>query len=251
MHWVHIWRVNMVPPKSWRPSWNLPPDEEERANRFRSPDARERWACSRVALRAILAAHCSCEPNRIRFEVGPFGKPRVAAGRGTRNPHFNLSRSGDLCLIAVCQDSPVGIDVEKFNTAINEGPIVDRFFTAREAEMIGKQTGTRKKRSFLEVWTRKEAYLKATGLGLQSSLRESDFADSGLTILHSKSIFSSVAWRLVPLNPADGFIGSLAVQDGARRHIEFRRFRFGCELGCPSAASSAADHPVELNECDQ
>ena len=74
------------------------------------------WVRSRAALRLITAAHCKCHPAQLRFDSGQFGKPKLVSHHSPRAPfHFNLSRSGDLCLIATCLDQPVGIDVERIS----------------------------------------------------------------------------------------------------------------------------------------
>ena len=241
---AHVWRVTLAPPASWPSSLRLAPGEQAHADRLRNEEGRNRWICSRLALRTIVAAYCECEQGEIRFEQGPFGKPRLAEnGRGASRVHFNLTRSGDLCLVAVSRDYPVGIDVERLDGAGGEDLIARRFFTSREAEWIARLEGQPKNKAFLEIWTRKEAYLKATGLGLQPSLGDVDVSPSENSPgIHSIAGPSSTTWRLIPLFPAAGYVATLALPlastgDG-NGDIEMKTFRFAQELGFSSRDAS-------------
>jgi len=119
----------------------LSPDERERAARFRFEEHRRRWIAAHVALREILSKYTS----DVQFVIGENGKPSLANGA----VHFNLSHSGDLAVIAV-SDHEIGVDVEQ----IRDGFDYESIMPAANRD------------EFFRAWTRKEACLKARGLGL-------------------------------------------------------------------------------------
>jgi 4'-phosphopantetheinyl transferase len=196
---------------------------------MRGEEFRNRWVRSRVALRRIIATHCKLEPADIRFEYGPFGKPRLPAANRKGPPvHFNMTRSGNMCLIAICHDRPIGIDVEQLAPHGAVDRIARQLFTPEETVAIERLVGLARERAFLNVWTRKEAYLKAVGLGLQRSARSFQVSsEDGTGTMISIDGDTPSAWRLVPLAPESDFVGTLAVRDGRRapqRDIRFHSF---------------------------
>lgn len=205
---VDIWSVDLGACVISPPISCLSHDENAFSDRLRGREHRDRWIRSRRALRTIIAAQSGQQPADVRFEHGPFGKPRLAApGRNTQPVHFNLTRSGDLCLIATCRDHPVGIDVELTGAHGGEDSIARQFFAPREAATIGGLTGARKHRAFLDIWTRKEAYTKAIGVGLQQPLRDLD-----LSAVDAR-VKDAAAWRLVSLPLAAGYVGTVAIHE--------------------------------------
>jgi 4'-phosphopantetheinyl transferase len=100
---------------------------------------------------------------------------------------FNLSHSHDLALIAVAHDQPVGVDVEfiRSDTAVMQ--IADRFFAARESAALRALPEQQQRRAFFDTWTRKEAWLKARGVGLGGALdqcvdEQTDWLVQGLSV---------------------------------------------------------------------
>lgn len=148
---VSVWRVDLRQP----------------AARVDEAVAVRRRRVARVALRIALSRHLECSPAELRLVRGPWGKPALAGGGGL---HFNLTRSGDSCLIALTAIGPIGIDVERLAHFSELEAITRNRFAPSEAAAILKLTGERRLRAFYNCWTRKEAYLKATGRGLTAAL---------------------------------------------------------------------------------
>lgn len=123
---------------------SLSDDERARAARFRFDEHRRRWIAAHVALREILSTYT----DDVQFVLGEHGKPSLANGA----VHFNLSHSGDLAVVAV-SDGEIGVDVEQIRDDFDYESIAPA--PSREA--------------FFRAWTRKEARLKATGVGLGAS----------------------------------------------------------------------------------
>jgi 4'-phosphopantetheinyl transferase len=167
-------------------------DELERAMRVRPEAARRQFVVARGTLRAILGGLLDVPPERVLFSYDARGKPSIASG-----PCFSASRSDDLALYAVDWSGPVGVDLERIRALDVEALLAEACTASERAELLALPP-ERRVAAFLGAWTRKEAYLKATGEGLSRSAREVDVsaAPSG--------------WTFLELIPGPGYVATLA-----------------------------------------
>jgi 4'-phosphopantetheinyl transferase len=142
----------------------LSPQERMQAARG-SADVARRRVLARAALRAVLGCHTGISPTVVRFEYGPFGKPRLASAQSGGGVQFNLSSTGDLCLIAVTT-AEVGVDVERIAGRADLEAVASRFFARDELTAIRQRRGNERLRALFQTWTLKEALVKADGRGL-------------------------------------------------------------------------------------
>lgn len=156
--------------------------ERARADRFRFDHDRERFVLGHGLLREVLGRVTGAEPAAIRYERGPFGKPSLADG----GPHFNFSDTKDAVLIGLCSDGPIGVDLETMARAVDHAAVSSHYFTPEEVEEISQSPDA--KRLFLEYWTRKEAILKASGVGIMEDLRSLgvNHPRNEMTIMHGE-----------------------------------------------------------------
>ncbi|EDY83746.1 4'-phosphopantetheinyl transferase superfamily [Verrucomicrobiia bacterium DG1235] len=150
----------------------LSPDEIERSARFRFERHRQRFVAGRSYLRQTLAHLLSVKPDSIRFTYSEYGKPSVdILHSGAQSPlFFNLSHCEELMVLAISRSIEIGIDVEKVRKLPDEEQLVDQFFEKREREEYHALPEALKTQGFFNCWTRKEAFLKARGDGLQTPL---------------------------------------------------------------------------------
>ena len=120
-------------------------------------------ARSHAALRLILAAVTGSEPRALRFATGYRGKPYLLDPRA---PHFSLSHSGDVALIAVTYDGPVGVDVERIRPDLEIAAFARNLVAPDEVGRIEALPHERRERAWFQAWTRLEAVAKASGAGL-------------------------------------------------------------------------------------
>lgn len=142
---------------------DLSAEEHDQAERFRCVRDQRRYLAAHAALRRALAAHGAGEPHSLRFDPGTWGKPALCDSGGLR---FNLSHSDDIGLIGTSFSHDVGVDVECIRTLPDVAMLVNEHFTAAERDEFACLPPHAKDRAFLIGWTRKEACLKAIGLGL-------------------------------------------------------------------------------------
>ncbi len=139
-------------------------EELARAAKFLKPADAEGFILSRGLLRRILANCMNIEPATLRFSRNPQGKPFLEGGE----LEFNVSHSRDRLLIAVTSGRLVGIDIEFKRDGLNMESIIKRWFAP--AEQIAFQTVENPADVFFEIWAKKEAYVKALGIGIYKEL---------------------------------------------------------------------------------
>jgi len=148
----------------------LPVEERMRADRFRIDSARRRFILARALVRRELATVVGVDPLVIGLGVGDRGKPYLNRPTTGAPPRFNLSHSGDLVVLVVAEVE-VGVDVESLRPVPNAERLARRFFSPAERRTVLSLEGDERDHAFLRIWTRKEAYLKATGVGVALPLR--------------------------------------------------------------------------------
>jgi 4'-phosphopantetheinyl transferase len=144
----------------------LSEEERARAERFVTPELRQRWSAGREFLRRALAAYAGCEPAALSFVYGASGKPALKDGA----VRFNLSHCGPVALLAVTADMDIGVDVELVRPVPEMEHIARRFFAPEEAAALLRLPEIEREQAFFACWTRKEAFVKCLGEGLSHPL---------------------------------------------------------------------------------
>lgn len=194
---------------------SLSPDEVERAARFKFERHRNRYQAGRGWLRNVLARFLATDPAALRFSYSAHGKP-VLATASNEGIHFNLAHSDDLALLAVTRVGTIGVDVERIRIVKEVDELVARFFSPRESADFQKLSASQKPSAFFNLWTRKEAMLKATGEGITGGLNrvEVSFLDGepARVLAIGGDAAKASEWKLCNLLPAEGFVGAVAAQ---------------------------------------
>jgi 4'-phosphopantetheinyl transferase len=145
--------------------------DEERAQyrRFRfAHDARD-YAAAHALLRATLSRYGDRAPERWRFDKTPNGKPFLV-DQGDDRAWFSLSHTAGMVACAVSADGDVGVDVECVDRHVEMSDIAARFFAPAEAAHLGQLDAAARRDRFFDLWTLKEALVKALGTGMAQSL---------------------------------------------------------------------------------
>jgi 4'-phosphopantetheinyl transferase len=165
----------------------------------------------RGALRAILAGYISTEPQKLTFSYGLHGKPSLL--NSSTNIQFNVSHSDGLMVAAICREWRIGVDIEKEDPQFHATNIAARYFCERERHEIARGDEQAGHRAFFQLWTAKEAVLKATGLGLTLELSKLEIGLGPLRVLTLEDSGKNhgVAWHLTAFSPDEGYSGAIAV----------------------------------------
>ena len=169
--------------------------ERARAKRFVADRDRVRFVQRRFLLRRVLSGYLRCDPADVRYRTGPQGKLFLAHP----GPHFNASHSHGLALLAVAPAVPVGCDVERLDDAIDIDRTAEQLFACGERHQIRQASSSERQRIFFQYWTRKEAYVKATGAGLLQPLASFDLSSSMVP-----------GWSFASFAPLAGFCAAIA-----------------------------------------
>lgn len=169
---LHVWRLHLSPPPEAMDSlgnW-LSTDEREQAARFRFERDRVRYAAAHAALRLILAGYLECSPDAVLMTPGPAGKPALTGRAAGAGVGFNLSHSGEWGLLAVGRQRWIGVDIEQHRELPDLARLVHSVLCPAEREVLDARPADRRLECFFQMWTRKEAVVKATGGGIGSGL---------------------------------------------------------------------------------
>lgn len=150
--------------------WNiLSADEKEKALLFKSSQLQSRYVTARGGLRRLLGLYINIHPAEITFAYNSQGKPNIDNHKGI---FFNLTHSKDLALIAISKVAEVGIDLEFIDAGIDLISLSKLVMTSEEEAMFFNEKKRKLSDLFYTIWTRKEAFLKGLGLGLQVDLKK-------------------------------------------------------------------------------
>lgn len=165
---VHLWIADL---RKWRPRAHdlkhlLSADETGRLNRLKIPSKQNDFLCSRGILRIILSNYSKEDPGELQIEYSSAGKPFMQ----NAEVQFNISHSKDFLICGVSLSGRVGVDIQEIYSISSIDWIVNHYFSAEEERYLHAiQSEDIYQMHFFAIWTAKEAFLKAVGLGIRES----------------------------------------------------------------------------------
>jgi 4'-phosphopantetheinyl transferase len=224
-HQVDIWRIQLdVSSHLLRVLEGiLSTDEVERSACFHFPIHRDRFIAAHGCLRDTLTRYLPLDPRSLSFSINDYGKPSLSEAFSGRGLEFNLSHSGDFALVAVTLHRQVGVDVEFMREEDSREEIARRYFSEREVSDFLSVPPEGQNITFFNCWTRKEAYIKAHGLGLSLALDSFDVSlipgEPAILRATRPNPQEAVRWTLKHLEVYPGYAGAVAVEG---KDLEFR-----------------------------
>ncbi len=211
-------------------------EERAKSERFSTALLQCRFVAARASLRVIIASYLNAEPSEIEFEYGQFCKPAIKTKGASLQ--FNMAHSNDLGVIAITSEKHVGIDVEHVSTVVDMDNIVAHAFSPYERSVYSAIPADLRANVFLRCWTRKEAYMKATGMGLSLPPDKFDVTlipgeiPRLLRVEHDPDEVSR--WSLSDFDLATDYIGTVAFEG---TFSSLRLFTFDAEQYCCSTSA--------------
>lgn len=191
--------------------------EQERAERFAVESERRRYFVARGLLRLLLAERLQIAPEAVEIATLVHGKPVLAAPLVESGLCFNLSHSDECVAYAFTQRRSVGIDIERVRALEDADDIAERMFSSREKEAYSKLGRDERPAGFFHCWTRKEAFIKATGEGLSRPLDSFDVSLSPgqeAELLRVGDVPGhSCGWKLRSFAPGGDLVGAIVVRE--------------------------------------
>jgi 4'-phosphopantetheinyl transferase len=223
---VHIWLASQdAPTLKFRRL--LDEDEANRAERFKFERDSNRFIVRRGILRMLSGCYLGIEPENVRFYYGENGKPKIVGEFNGDELLFSLSHSGGIAIYAFTHHREIGVDIEQIRDITDMTHLAERFFSNQEKTILYELPESQKKEGFFNCWTRKEAFLKATGDGLSYPLERVDVTiapqePAKLLAIGGDPEAASI-WSMQDLKPALNFAGAFALK-GQINNVQTRRW---------------------------
>jgi 4'-phosphopantetheinyl transferase len=233
---AHVWRLDLAQPHDESGFYAcLSDDEKSRADGFKFSNLRSRFIAAHGGLRQILAGYLKRDASEVALVLDENDKPQIAPDQNPQGLAFNLSHSGDLALVSIAKAAGVGIDVEMIREINDTQLLAKRFFSARESLALALLDVEHQLVGFFRVWTAKEAYLKAIGVGVTGNLK-------GFTVsphAHSRQIgiefdqrSEDGSWVLQGLPMSSSYIAAIALPLAHDWKLELFDFEPGLIFQC-------------------
>ena len=217
---VYVWegRLNVSAPALAAARSLLSSDERVRADRFVYDHHRRRYTVAQAFLRRVLGTLTDTSPGGIRLSYGKHGKPFLPAG-----PSFNQSHSRERIMIAVASEGRLGVDIEQTREVRRMDRLAEAKFAPDEAALLRAAPVGDRRMLFFRIWTQKEAFTKALGVGLTVPLKSFSVdpapgAARGLLRVEGQEE-----------NPADWHVAGLPCRPGAEAALAVDRARIEVE----------------------
>lgn len=193
--------------------------ELARYRRFQIDRRRKEFLLGKMLVRTVLSEYAPLPPGQWQFTENAYGRPAVSPGLVSPEIHFNLSHSGDRLVLAVSRLSALGVDIEASHRSRRIERIAGRYFSRAEIEALLQLTPRQQLARFYELWTLKESYIKARGMGLALPLQQFGFeftGDKSLEFQAARELDDEPGrWRFWQLEPGGDYKLALAVKPGA------------------------------------
>lgn len=189
--------------------------ERHRARRFVLDRDTRRFIIARARLRELLAERLGVRAHQVELEYGAHGKPALSRRFADSDLHFSISHCDDLAAYAFSSGHAIGIDVEAVRVMTDADDLAARYFSRRENATYRTLNPHDKPLGFFNCWTRKEAFVKASGDGLSMPLDRFDVTlapGEPAKVLRIENTPGNSGWRLHSSCPAAGYVAAIASQ---------------------------------------
>lgn len=188
--------------------------ERQRAETLRFAHLRRNFLLAHGCLRALLGSYLDIAASDVRVGVKSGGKPCLESS--TSDLRFNQSDSGDLAVFAFSAGRELGVDIEAVRAVSDLELLASRFFAREETDELLGLPREQRTRAFFAAWTRKEAYVKAIGQGLQVPLNQTRVTlrpqDPPSLIHIAGDRQAAWSWHVYSFEPAHAYMGAVVYQ---------------------------------------
>ena len=227
---VHLWYADLsLPIEEVEKLTSILSEEEKlRASRFRFVKHKRRFIVARSVLRVILGNYLQIPPQQLTFDYNSRGKPSIPLKYNDYQLEFNISHSEELALYGFTLQNQIGVDLEYLRPFPDAENIAQRFFSPQEYQLLTSLSNEEKPQKFFQIWTAKEAYLKAIGVGLAGSLKEIQvlFNSDNSVNLYQETSGNMQDWFLLHFQPALDYVATLAVESNSDLDLLWWRWCF-------------------------
>jgi 4'-phosphopantetheinyl transferase len=223
----------------------LSESERVQQKRFHFEKHRHQYLITRALVRSVLSRYDdSLKPSQWEFSKNNYGKPSIS-NAALKNPvQFNLSHTDELIVMAVTKEKQIGVDVEYLPRLGKTLDIANHFFSPSEASQLLALPVEQQRNRFFDLWTLKEAYIKACGMGLSIPLDHFSFSFSPQGKIHIEFIPERndrpELWQFWQVQPSDIHKVAVALKDD----ITCRRYSINLHEIVPLSEIVEVSYPV-------
>ncbi|MEP0859815.1 MAG: 4'-phosphopantetheinyl transferase superfamily protein [Ignavibacterium sp.] len=197
----------------------LSDEEKEKSGKYKFARDRERAIVTYFFRRKILSEYTGLSPENLYFKVGKSGKPYIE-NQKLSYLKFNYSHSGDLIVYALNRDAEIGVDIELVKEIPDLNSLVKNYFSDNEQKaFLSLNTPRDKIIFFYKIWTRKEAFFKALGTGLNDDLRNINLYSEKFNTFIDKFFYSGKDWIIEELTTPKAYIASICYSSISTKKI--------------------------------
>lgn len=213
---VHLWVVDRLRYSIQAPIWTdqVSREERQRAEAYHFQRDRERFLIARTALRDLLARYLGILPIEVPLALEPGGKLQLASPN-TASLFFNITHSDRFTLIAVTREAAIGVDLEAVDPSPGRLELARHILSEQELLAFEALPSSQQLDRFYQLWTMKEAILKAFGTGFRQEPRELEIGIA-LSPVDVRNIVIEGEdyhlWTLIQLPVIEGYRAALAVE---------------------------------------
>jgi 4'-phosphopantetheinyl transferase len=195
-------------PQFWR---ILDQAEQQHALTIRNGEIHKRYVEVRARLRLLLGDTVNAAPEQLRIGKSEYGKPYLL---DYPNLAFNLSHSGNKLAIAIAYDCAIGIDIECCKPRLSLTALAEKCFSEEELSYWRQLRETERTYAFYQFWTRKEAFVKATGRGIALGLNRCAVNPLNLTefLRIPDGYGERHEWRIQDIDLGEAMCGALVAR---------------------------------------
>jgi len=215
---LHVWRADLDELQMIIEQLKqlLSADELEKAHRFRFETDSRRFVVARAVLRKLLAVYLEIDPKVVAFSYSEYGKPSLVGTINHLSLSFNVAHSGPFALYALAVEKRVGVDLECIRPEFTGDEIARRYFSPGEVAALNRLPYHVRHEAFFACWTRKEAFIKAMGMGLSLPLDQFEVSvnpNEPPALLYTQWDESEASrWSLMMLAAGFGYAATVAAE---------------------------------------
>lgn len=195
----------------------LSADEAARLERFAFDYLKLEYLVTRALCRYTLSRYADAAPAQWTFRANAYGRPEIADEALAPGLRFNLSNSRSLVACVVTRDLDAGVDVEALDRRGDTVSIADHYFSAQELRGLRARETADQNDHFFQLWTLKESYIKARGMGLSIPLKDFSFTplERPIRIAFAPELEDTAEdWQFELFRPDPGHLLALGLRRG-------------------------------------
>jgi 4'-phosphopantetheinyl transferase len=207
-------------------------DERLRLDRFAFEHLKHEYLLTRALCRTTLSRYADVLPAAWSFRANTYGRPQIVDCEASLSLRFNLSNARTLVACIVARDIEVGVDVEEVDRGGEVLNLADHYFSDFELRALRALPSSQQNRRFFELWTLKESYIKARGMGLSIPLDQFSIALDAVPAADmqrpiSVSFSARIAdtandWQFRLFAPSDRHLMAVSLRRGDVPHLRVR-----------------------------